>query len=255
MNRYAQLTPDELENHFSGFLVDSWSYSRVAQFVRNEKEFERTAIYREPSKSGVSSVAGNAYHKALEFYFCGLQNERVLTLPELEKIAYEYIDTFPANNWKLGKTTPTVAESITAATKTATALLANFVKEADVYTADIAEVIAVETPYIEWLTINGVDIPLPCHCKIDLVVRLVDDRIIIIDHKAKKSYTPDEEKALIFGKQGITYYKNLEANGIIADEIWFIENKSSINKDGSPQLQCHKILLDDNTIRLYEVLL
>lgn len=255
MNRYAQLTPDELENHFSGFLVDSWSYSRVAQFVRNEKEFERTAIYREPSKSGVSSVAGNAYHKALESYFCGLQNEKVLTLPELEKIAYEYIDTFPANNWKLGKTTPTVAESITAATKTATALLANFVKEADVYTADIAEIVAVETPYTEWLTINGVDIPLPCHCRIDLVVRLVDDRIIIIDHKAKKTYTPDEEKALLFGKQGITYYKNLEANGIIADEIWFIENKSSINKDGSPQLQCHKILLDDNTIRLYEVLL
>ena len=30
MNRYSQLTNEELENHFSGFLVDSWSYSRVA---------------------------------------------------------------------------------------------------------------------------------------------------------------------------------------------------------------------------------
>ena len=255
MNKYQLYTSDELEEHFSRFLIDSWSYSRVAQFVRNEKEFERTALYNEKSKSGVSAVAGNAYHKALEFYFSGLQNGKTLTLPELERIAYEYIDLFPANNWKLSKTTPSISESITAATKTVTALLANFVKEADLYTADIAEVIAVEQSYIEWLTINGVDIPLPCHCKIDLVVRLNDDRIIIIDHKAKKSYTPDDEKALIFGKQGITYYKNLEAKGIIADEIWFVENKSSINKDGSPQLQCHKILLDNNTISLYEVLL
>ena len=255
MNKYQLYTPDELEEHFSRFFIDSWSYSRVAQFVRNEKEFERTALYCEKSKSGVSAVAGNAYHKALEFYFSDLQNGKPLTLPELERIAYEYIDQFPANNWKLSKTAPTISESVTAATKIVTALLANFVKEADLYTADIAEVIAVEQSYIEWLTINGVDIPLPCHCKIDLVVRLNDDRIIIIDHKAKKSYTPDDEKALIFGKQGITYYKNLEAKGIIADEIWFVENKSSINKDGSPQLQCHKILLDNNTISLYEVLL
>lgn len=255
MNHYASLSPDELENHFSGFLIDSWSYSRVAQFSRNEKEFERTAIYHEPSKSGVSAVVGNAYHKALEFYFSELQNGKTLTLPEMEQIAYEYIDEFPANNWKLGKTNPTVAESITTATATTTALLANFVKESDLYTSDIAEVIAVEQPYIEWLTVNGVDIPLPCHCKIDLVVRLKDDRIVIIDHKAKKTYTPDDEKALLFGKQGITYYKNLEANGIIADEMWFIENKSTKNKDGSPHLQCHKITLDDNTIRLYEVLL
>ena len=50
MNTYALLRGDRLTEHFSQFLVDSWSYSAVATFARNEKEFERRYIYREPSR-------------------------------------------------------------------------------------------------------------------------------------------------------------------------------------------------------------
>lgn len=60
---------DELEEHFSQFLIDSWSYSGVATFARNEKEFERRYIYREPSRKSAITVAGTAYHAALQHYF------------------------------------------------------------------------------------------------------------------------------------------------------------------------------------------
>lgn len=256
MNKYSLMTPDELENHFSSFFIDSWSYSRVAQFARNEKEFERTAIHREESRRSASSVAGSAYHKALECYFTAMEKgAEPLALPELEKIAFEEIDMVPANAWKLGKTTPTVVDCVTTASKTATALLSYFYAEKDLYESDIKEVLYIEAPFEEWVTINGVDIPLPCHARIDLVFKNHNDEVVIVDHKSKTTYTPDEEKALSFGKQGITYYKVLQAKGVEAREIWFIENKISKNKDGSPQLRCHKIALDVNTIKLYEVLL
>lgn len=257
MNKYSTLSNDELENHFSSFLIDSWSYSRVAQFARNEKEFERTAIYREENRVGVSTISGNAYHKALEYYFSATKNnEQPLTLPELEQIAFDYIDQVPAHLWKLGKTTPTIESAITAATKNATTLLGNFYAEKkELYERDIKEIIFVEQPFNEWVTINGVDIPLPCHAKIDLVFLNHNDDIIIIDHKSKTTFTPDDEKTLSFGKQGITYYKVLESQGIIPAEVWFVENKISKNKDNSPQLRCHKIAFDLDTVRLYEVLL
>ena len=256
MNKYSLMTPDELENHFSSFFIDSWSYSRVAQFVRNEKEFERTAIHREESRRSASSVAGSAYHKALECYFTAIKKgAEPLALPELEKIAFEEIDMVPAYAWKLGKTTPTIADCVTTASKTATALLSYFYAEKDLYESDIKEVLYIEAPFEEWVTINGVDIPLPCHARIDLVFKNHNDEVVIVDHKSKTTYTPDDEKALSFGKQGITYYKVLEAKGIIPAEVWFIENKTSKNKDNSPQLRCHKIAFDLDTIKLYEVLL
>ena len=40
MNKYSSYTNAELEEHLSNYLIDSWSYSKVASFSRNEKEFE-----------------------------------------------------------------------------------------------------------------------------------------------------------------------------------------------------------------------
>ena len=253
MNQYATYNSDQLEDLFSRFLIDSWSYSRVALFARNEKEFERTAIYREPNNSSATTIAGQAYHAALENYFRSYPLS--LALEELQSAAYKYIDAIPESVWKLNKTTPTYDSAKVKATQLTTALLTNFLAEVDIYTADIAEIIDVEATYIEWLTINGVDIPLPCHARLDLVVQTRDGKIAIIDHKSKTTYTPEDEIALSSGKQAITYYKVLEARGIIADEVWFIENKSSKNKDGSPQLRKNIIALDLDTTRMYEAML
>lgn len=258
VNKYSLLRGDALEEHFSNFLVDSWSYSSVATFARNEKEFERRYIYREPSRRSATTVAGTAYHAALQLYFEALRDSgQEVSITQMEAAAFAVIDDVDANLWKLGKKTPTVAKCIEVATKTATALISNFYKERSLYTADIARVVDVEVRTDRWLVVNGVDIPLPCHGQIDLVVELNDGRRAIIDHKSKSAYTDDNELAYTGAKQAIVYALSWEdANPTLPiDEVWYMENKHSTNKDGSPQLKKMVITLDADTRRLYEAIL
>lgn len=259
INKYSLLRGEELEFHFSNFLIDSWSYSGVATFARNEKEFERRYIYREPSRRSATTVAGTAYHAALQLYFESLRDTGAeATIAEMQEAAFNSIDEMNANDWKLGKKTPTVEKCVEAATKTANALITNFYKERSLYTSDIAEVIAVEVRTDQWLVVNGVDIPLPCHGQIDLVVKLKDGRIAIIDHKSKSAYTDDAELAYTGAKQAIVYalsWENATPGLPPVDEVWYMENKHSANQDGSPQLKKMIIVLDQDTRRLYEAIL
>lgn len=256
ISKYASYDNNKLEELLSSFLISSWSYSKVASFSRNEKQFERNEIYMEPSKSSASSVAGSAYHKALELFFNNMKEGIATTLVDMETEAYAYIDNVEANEWRLQKLTPTVEECKIKASKSASIFIQSFLKEEDIYTENIEEVLGVELRCEEWLVINGVDIPLPCHANIDLIVRLKNGKVVIIDHKSKSKYTDDEELAFVCSKQAITYYKSYESKtGIKADEIWFVENKDSKNKDNSPQLKRFVIKLDDDTIKLYEAIL
>lgn len=256
MNPYASYTPEQTEELLSNFLIDSWSYSKVSLFARNEKEFERSAIYREQNKKSATAIAGSAYHKALEVYFSNLSQGVETSLVELEKAIYQYIDDVPANDWKLQKTTPTIETAKLSAVKTSTTLIGSFYKEKNIYLSDIKEIIGVELRCDQWLTINGVDIPLPCHGVIDLVVRLKNGHIAIIDHKTKTAYTDEKEISLAIGKQAITYIKCYEAqSGEKVSEVWFVENKSSRNTDGTPQLKKFKVKATKDTRRLWEALL
>ncbi len=258
VNKYSLLRGDELEDHFSNFLIDSWSYSGVATFARNEKEFERRYIYREPSRRSATTVAGTAYHAALQLYFETLRDTGAeANIAEMQEAAFKSIDEMKANDWKLGKKTPTVEKCIEVATKTAAALISNFYKERSLYTSDIDEILAVEMRTDRWLVINGVDIPLPCHGQIDLVVRLKNGIIAIIDHKSKSAYTDDAELAYTGAKQAIVYALSWEDlnPALPIDEVWYMENKHSANKDGSPQLKKMVIALDSDTRRLYEAIL
>ena len=219
MSKYETYTADQLEEHFSSYLIDSWSYSKVSCFARNEKSFEKQYIYLEPDKRSSSSVAGNAYHAAMEEFFSVMQMTGNVQMPDvvsLEQRAFEYInDKVESNEWKLQKTTPTVEDCITDSTRKATVLVRNFYGERDLYLEDMEKVIAVEARYEEWLTVNGVDIPLPCHAIVDLVLRLKDGRTVIADHKGKGAYSEDKEVALVHGKQAITYVLAFEkATGI-----------------------------------------
>lgn len=256
MNKYAQLSGDELENHLSLYLVNSWSYSSVSCFCRNEKAFEMTYIYKERTRRSVSSIAGNAYHKALENYFSSF-NEKKQELVDLTATAYEYLDCVPANDWKLSKKCPTIENAVAEANKSVNALLQNFSSELSVYIQDVKRVLDVEARYEQWVTINGVDIPLPLHLVIDLVVELNDGRIVIIDHKSKSAFTDPDELALTHGKQAITYvvgYETAHPEQTVS-EVWFIENKISKNRDGSAQVRKYSITMDADTRRLYETLL
>lgn len=257
MNKYAQYTPQQLEELFSHFLIDSWSYSKVSTFARNEKDFERRYVYREQSRKSSSAVAGSSYHAAVEYFFRALMEGRKTTVVDMKAVAYDYIDNVPANDWRIQKTTPTVDSCTSDATKKANAYIDNFLKEIDVYELEkIKRIIGVEMPITQWLTINGVDIPLPCHAVLDLAVEHKDGKVIIIDHKGKSAFTSENEIALTTGKQAITYVRALEAaTGILADEVWFVENKHSANKDGQPQLRASKVEVTKDTIKLYEALL
>lgn len=260
MSKYESYTADRLEEHFSCYLTDSWSYSKVNCFARNEKAFEKQYIYMEPDRRSSSSVAGNAYHAAMEEFFSVMQMTGNMQMPDvvsLEQKAFEYInDKVEANEWKLQKTTPTVEDCITDAAKKAVSLIRNFYGERDMYMADMEWIIAVESRYEEWLTVNGVDIPLPCHAVIDMVLKLKDGRTVIVDHKGKGSYSDEKEVALVHGKQAITYVLAFEkATGIHVDEVWFIENKYTANRDGSPQLRKFVITMDPDSRCLYEAML
>ena len=258
MNQYGRFTKEQLEEHFSYYLMDSWSYSKVACFARNEKAFEKEYIYCERGRRSATSVAGNAYHKALECYFASFGSEfPAPMLIDLQEVAYKYIDEVPANDWKLQKTTPTVEKAKEEATKKVTAALQNFYAELPVYVDEIAEVLGIEERFEEWVVVNGVDIPLPCHAEVDLIVRLKDGRTVIIDHKMKSAYSEEKEVALVHGKQAVTYIVCYESKypGKTIDEVWFFENKISQNKDGGPQIRKHSLVMDKDSRRLYEALL
>lgn len=256
MSKYASYNEEQKRELQANFLIDSWSYSKVVSFARNEKSFEKQEIYRERSNRSATTVAGSAYHKALELYFLDLKDGFKTSIVDMERVAFAYIDRTPANDWKLQKTAPTVEKCIEAANKTAIAMIRNFEREKSLYLSELDEIIGVEIRCEEWLVINGVEIPLPCQARIDLVIRLKSGKIVIIDHKGKTAFTDDKELSFTSGKQAITYIKCLEQKlGCTVDEVWFMENKSSANKDGSPQLRQFKIILDKDTRVLYEAMM
>lgn len=258
MNQYSQFTKEQMDEHLAFYLLDSWSYSKVSCFARNEKAFEKEYIYCEKGHRSATSIAGNAYHKALEHYFLKLKSgKEAPDIIETQQVAYAYIEEVPVSDWKLQKTTPTVEDAKQKAVKNVTAALQNFYTEISIYLEDMAEVLGVEERFEEWLVVNGVDVPLPCHSEVDLIVRTKDDRIVIIDHKMKSAYSDEEDVALVHGKQAICYVLQYESAhpGTRVDEVRFMENKISANKDKSPQVKRFTLEMTADTRRLYEALL
>lgn len=250
---FRDMIPEKLQEIFDSYLLSNWSYSGVSCFARNEKAFEKENIYREWSKKSASTNAGSAYHSALDAYFSAKKEKKNFDLVDTQRVAYEYIDGISTNAWKLQKKTPSVEECIKKTIKLVTYLLESFFGEIEVYD-DIVEILAVEIKTDEFLTINGVDIPLPCHARIDLVCKTKDGKIVVIDHKSVTKYTDEKDVQYCYGKQGIIYTLSYEIlSKYKVDEFWICENKSSKNKDGSPQLRMHKIIMDSDTRALYEL--
>lgn len=258
MNQYAKFTKEQMEEHLAFYLLDSWSYSKVSCFARNEKAFEKEYIYCEKGHRSATSIAGNAYHEALEYYFLQLmRGYEAPTIIDAQQVAYAYIEEVPVSDWKLQKTTPTVEEAKQKAVKNVTAALQNFYNEVSIYLDDMAEVLGVEERFEEWLVVNGVDVPLPCHSEIDLIIRTKEGKIAIIDHKMKSAYSDEEDVALVHGKQAICYVLQYESAhpDVKVDEVRFLENKISGNKDKSPQIKRFALEMTNDTRRLYEALL
>lgn len=256
MHKYKDLSDQELRELQSNFLIDSWSYSKLASFARNPKAYEMQYIYGQRGKSSATTVAGSAYHYALDRYFTARQKGDVFDVADLLTFAYDYIEDFKVPFWKLQKTTPTVEDCKINATKTVTQLINNFFGEIGTYLDEIKEILDVEVYCDEYLTINGVDVPLPCHAKIDIVIQKHDDKVVVIDHKSKSTFSDEEDLRLTVGQQAITYVNVYEAKtGLEVHEVWFIENKYSANKNGASQLSKYVVEINPNTRKLYEALL
>lgn len=256
INKYSQLQPDEIEELLSNYLINSWSYSRISTFSRNEKEFEMRYLYCYPAKISANTVAGEAYHSALELYFLNLKSGNYTDIITLEQLAFEYIENKPANYWKLQKTTPTINDCKQLAIKTFGQLIRNFYQEIEIYISKIKKIIDVELKLTEWLVINGVHIPMPCVMVIDLIIETKNGKTVIIDHKSKAKISEEKDIKFTSGKQAIIYtlgYEKKTNNKI--DEVWFIENKYSKNRDNSNQLSCFEIKMNEDTRRLYEAML
>ena len=258
MNKYNGYTPDELQNVLSGYLIESWSYSKVNTFARNEKQFEKSYVYLEPDKRSVTSIAGNAYHEALKSFFEQFNDgEKTPDLVALTQAAYDYIDNEVGDNdWRLTDSLPTVDQAKEKCITVTTALLENFCAEYAIYTQHIGEVLSVEEKDAAFVVCNGVDIPLPLHYIADLVIRTKDGKTVIIDHKSKGQYTSDDEVALVHGQQAMTYVlgyeQSVDDGSRRVDEVWFIENKYSKNRNKSEQLRLHRFVMDEDSRKLYE---
>ena len=113
MSIYKSYGKEQIENLLSQFLVNRWSYSAVSSFSRNPKAFEMEYIYGYRSKKSSTTIAGNAYHSALELYFKAMKEGAELPgLLEMTTIAYNYIEDLEPKVWKLQKTVPTIEECI-----------------------------------------------------------------------------------------------------------------------------------------------
>lgn len=174
---------------------------------------------------------------------------------DMQQAAFDHVSEQRADIWKITKTRPTVQDCINDAITIANKGISNFLSEVKVYLSQIKRVLAVELRLKTWITVNGVDIPLPCYLAIDVVVETVEGKRAIVDHKLRQVFTDDNEVKFTIGKQAITYVKGYESEfDERIDEVWFVENKTSKNKDGSPQLVLNKVIMDDSTRRLYEAI-
>jgi hypothetical protein len=228
----------------------------VSTFARQEKEFEMRYLYNVFPKISATTVAGQAYHAALELFFGKMATGDACDIIDMQLVASEYINSRPADMWKIQNTRPTVQDCIDAARGASYKGIENFLKESKLYTEEIDKVLGVELSLAEWLTVNGVDIPMPCKMKIDLVVLTKDGKRVVIDNKLRSAFTAEEDSVFTTGKQAIVYVLGYESYfGQKIDEVWFIENKISKNKDGSKQLNPSKAIMDNGTRKLYESML
>lgn len=256
MSKFRLLSNEELENHLNGFLLVSFSYSSVSSFSRNPAEFERNYIYKQRGRISPTFVVGRAYHKALEVYFkAAKEGWEEPSLYDLLAAAKKLIDDTPTEEMRLIDSAPTVDKWLEVAHKKTELLINGFYGERETYNADIAEVLDVEVFCDEWITLLGEDIRLPIHAVVDMRVKTTDGKVVAIDHKQVPSFTKPEKLEISRHKQAILYTHALEAMyGEVIDEVWFMENKSSKNRDGTPQLRKMVIEMTPERRLLYEYL-
>ena len=252
MNKYAKLEGEALEKHLEGFLIPHWSVSAISSFIGNEKSFEQRYIYKDyPKERSMPSIIGEAYHHALMEYFRNMSlGGEVLSFDALTMIAHTRLDSIGADEYRPQKKL-TIIEQQLKALECINFALRSFLGELGAYTSVIQEILFVEQQFKEFVSINGIDIPIPLKAVPDLVFIDKEGYLCILDHKTVYSYTPEKNVTKKYSNQSIGY--TLAINEFIrrnpnmfkkwpkakegVKHFYYYENKYSQNRDGSRQIR------------------
>lgn len=242
-------------------LIDHWSHSMVQTYQRNQLSFCRSYIAQiKGFKSSPSSLIGTGYDEALQVFFALFKEGRSITLEEMVLVGMEVVYETPANRIKLGAKTPTVEAVFQHVAKTLPFVIKSFLEEVDTYTDDIGEILFINKRFKEAVTLNGVEIPIPCVFVPDLVYRNKSEKLAVLDHKAVYAYTQKDAVIYKYAGQATTYLVGLEKHiGESVEEFNFFENKTTLNSRGAnkgmAQIRKIPIPLNAENRRMYESML
>lgn len=280
MNKYAKLPPVELESHLNDFPFRSWSISKVSQFTRNEKEFERVYLYQNYNESleSASRMAGTMYDECCNHIAIAImQGNPIPTIEELTLVGIAKMEEVPPNKWKVPPT-KTLEKVIAETSRRFTIALDSLFAEMSSIFGDVKEIITLQGYYDQeaheyrslraWIQLFGRDIPLPYSFRPDMVYINHEDELVIIDNKCVYQYTQENKINWKYGNQAIGYTLGIEAlvrqgefdewvkkypkmkEGV--KHFYFLENKNSKNSDGSNQIRRIEIDITPENRRYYE---
>jgi S-DNA-T family DNA segregation ATPase FtsK/SpoIIIE len=240
------------------YLIEHWSQSAVAEFIRNEKSFERKYIFllKEKDRS-LASIIGSVYHGTLMHFFLEIKAKGTGEIPSIDgllAVAHELLDAVGADRYR-PQVKKTIEQMQLAALKAVNSLILNFMAEwSTSYAPEIREILFVEEKFTAIISLNDIEVPIPVKIVPDVIFVHKDGTLAIFDHKSKHAYTKEADVKLRYGNQAITYAKGakiaiaeneeclralkkypLIANGV--KHFYFYENKYSANRDGSRQIR------------------
>lgn len=222
-----------LHNQTRDFPIEHWSYSSLTKFLSDRYAFKKQYILKiYDEKTSPSALVGSAAHKALEVFYNGTAIEQAIAEGQ------RYIDTYSDSKIDYGKT------------GSREKVIKDYNQAIGFYFAErpeFHEITGVEETIITFITVNGVKLALPIKAKIDLVVRNVEGKIEVHDHKFVSSLS---EKNIDKGDRVIQamfyYYAIKEKYNEAPHSIYFDEVKISKNSNGDPQLDPYRIIYDEH---------
>lgn len=250
------------ESPATDFPVNHYSYSSLALFTTNPILFKIRYINREKFNTtrNISGVVGQAFHKAMEVYWCG--HEQIKPKDESEAIEFgmktgmDFLEKYEEGWIEWSKTITNKQKAY----DLFTFLFQEYVKSKP--WTDKEEVIGAELELKQFIDIEWrgkrLTLPIPLKGYLDKVMR-VDGKLKIVDYKTCRSFSDPER---IDGKkiiQAIQYYLLVHAYyGEVPYSMVYQEVKYSKNRDGSPQVKEYEIVYEENDLffdfyfRLYQ---
>lgn len=212
--------------------ITHWSHSSLMSFLRNPLAWYKRyveLVYDTPS--GPAAVVGRAAHKALEYYYGGLE------VAQATALGLEYLRDVPDFEINFGKA-KTKAEK----RKKRENMEREYLQAIGFYLAKPPryKVVAVESK----ATVEVSGLPLPIKAVSDLVVvsKVDPNGLDVVDHKFVSAFTPHGADKTLFVMQAIfNYYTVKKTFNKPVRRFVINECKISRNADGSPQLRKHII--------------